>query len=204
MSPAVPSPSRRRKFQDLLSRWQARRRKATVIAQGNIDELEKMCKFLKDHNRDLQAIYDLSESKRRRDNCSQLPPLALPSAPTVGTTKANITIDPRIVQRASQKLHPIVCRSLRVQCQCHMLQLCLNDLAPYHPSPSDPKGRAVSGTQFWFLLSKCIDKDCDCGLPNTIPYLVFTYHPVDATETVGGDFNLLDAIYLRNPKRCSI
>lgn len=166
-----------------------------VIAQGTINELQKLCESLTFHNRNLQAICDCSEFRRRRNNCSRLQPLSLPSTATVGTSKPNATTDPRIAQTASQKLHPIVCRSLRVKCECHVLQLCLNDLAPYHPPRNDPKGKATSGTQFWFLLSKCVNKDCDYGLPNTVPYLVFTCHPVDVTDTGGGDFNFSDAIY---------
>jgi len=166
-----------------------------VIARGTDDDLRKLCESLTFHNRNLEAICQYSEFKRRRSNSSWSQPLSLPPSTTVGTSEANITIDPRIVQKASRELHLIVGRSLRVNCQCHKLQLCLNDLAPYHPLPNDPQGTARTGTHFWFLLSKCVDDDCDHGLPNTIPYLIFTYHPLDVTNTASRDSNSSDAIY---------
>jgi hypothetical protein len=154
-----------------------------------------MCESLTRHNRTLEVICQLSELKRRHGSCSYFQPSSLPPSTTVSTSKANITIDPKIVQKASRKLHLIVCRSLRVNCECHELQLCLNDLAPYHPLPNDPKGRTASGTHFWFLLSKFVNNACDHGLPNTIPYLIFTCNPLDVSDTANGDFNTSDAIY---------
>ncbi|KAF8537740.1 hypothetical protein BDD12DRAFT_887110 [Trichophaea hybrida] len=179
------------------------RRKLKVAVSGTVKELQMLRKTMTRHNCDLQAvIYSLGQNPRPAKPSSQHPLLTPPiTKQFTGTTQS--PADPRKIQIASRKLHGIVCKSLRIRCQCHLLHLCLGNLTPV--ITADGISEIQSPTpipQFRFLLSKSAIDECVCehGLPDIghpTPYLVFesTNRKINSASPPTNGCGLQSSIY---------
>ncbi|KAF8536938.1 hypothetical protein BDD12DRAFT_848775 [Trichophaea hybrida] len=146
-----------------------------TLTTGNIGDLERLCNTMTNHNASLEvAVKRLQRNSRLSE---VLPTVSQRSFVTPSTLSQRDdearSMHPRTLQTASKKLHTIVCKALRIPCQCHCLHLCLDNFAMAANTISPTRTTA----NFWFLLSKLNMGECEYGLPNLsspTPYLVFT------------------------------